>query len=182
MSVIAKFAVRGVSHFGTGQAVDLSCWCENDLMAAYATDEQDKLFTKYSPWGEMRVNTLEHFPLGKAGDEFGPASAFYVMCLSADEAGEIADAETRAFPGATTFLKAECKSLLHLAGDERVVEFRLSGKQPHRGVEGFAWKMAVNNPGATDQMKPGGVYWIAFYDTDRFDRNAAIRAAHGHDA
>lgn len=180
MSVIAKFATREVVQFGTGSLISLSCWCENDLMAAYATDEQDKLFTKYSPWGEMRINTFENNPLFHAHSDYNQASAFYVVLLSAAEAGEIGDTEARAFAGATIFAKVRCKSLTDFGGGTKNVEFTLTEKQPHRGVDGFNWKMAVDNPGASDQFKPGELYFMAFYDATKFTSREAIRAAHGH--
>lgn len=182
MSVIAKFATREIAHFGTGQLVSLSCWCENDLMAAYATDEQDKLFTKYSPWGEMRINTFENHPLFKAHSDYNQASAFYVVLLSEAEAGEIDANETQAFPGAEFFCRVRCYSVLDLGADSKNVEFKITEKQPHRGVDGFNWKMAVDNPGASDQFHPRADYFAAFYDATKFTSREAIRAAHGRGA
>lgn len=180
MSFIAKFSVRSVADFGTGKAVELGAFCENDLMLAYAPDHHDKLFTQYSPWGDMRVNASEHCEaFGKAGDEFGPASVFYIIAFSAEEVGEIDDIDTRAFPGASTFLKIRCKDVLHQAGNDRVVQFAIAEKQPHRGADGFAWKMACNNPLVNAQLVPGAIYWAAFYPADKFTVSTALAAAHG---
>ena len=38
--------------------------------------------------------------------------------------------------------------------------------------------MSVDNPGATNQFKPGTPYWIALYPAINFDRDGAIAAAH----
>lgn len=178
MSVIAKFVIRNTTQFGTGQLVELGCWCDNDLMTTYATSEQDKLFTKYSPWGEIRLNTPEHMIFGSAPEDMKPASAFYVMALNVSELDPIDDIDTKAFPGAAMFFKATCKSLTDLGAGTKNVEFRLHSAQPHRGALGFNWKMAVDNPGASDQFKPLEHYWIVFYRADKFDRDAAIAAAH----
>lgn len=70
MSVIAKLSIVKVTRFGTGTHVALNCVCANDLMAAYAESEEDRLFTRYSPWGEMTINQPDGFALGREGDVF----------------------------------------------------------------------------------------------------------------
>src|SRR6185369_7548856 len=56
MSVIAKLTVRSIVEFGTGTFVELGCIADNEMMAAYATSNEDKLFSKYSPWGEIKLH------------------------------------------------------------------------------------------------------------------------------
>lgn len=180
MSVIAKMSVRKVSQFGTGCMVELSCVCANDLMAAYATSEEDKLFTKYSPWGEMRINQPAGYALGADPDAYNPQASFYVMLLADDEAPE-----DKGFTGAYAVGRVSCASRTEFAGDSVHVEFRDCGHRhdeppPGRGIARLNWKMAVDNPGASNQFKPGRDYWIALYPETNFDRDAAIRAAHGH--
>jgi hypothetical protein len=188
MSVIAKLNVRSQTDFGTGRLIELSCVCENDLMAAYATTEEDRLFTKYSPWGEMKLSQPDGWALGngKTGDEFGPPPGFYVMALHESE-HELVPAPSESylpdanFPGASAWAFGYCHSILDLGGT-RHVEFRAgnAGTVKGRAVEKLNWKMAVDNPGASNQFKPGERYWIVLYAAEKFDRDAAIRAAHGH--
>lgn len=176
MSVIAKLLIRGVTPFGTGQLIELGCVCENDLMAAYATTEEDKLFTKYSPWGEMKLSQPAGYALGSPGDEFGPGAAFYAMVLSDAEAPE-----DRKFPGAYAWCPAKVVITDFGDGMAKRLEFINSGaNEHHRAVDRLNWKMSVDNPAATDQLKAGSGYWIALYPAPRFDRDSAIRMAHGH--
>ncbi len=188
MSVIAKLSIRAVTEFGTGNLVELSCICENDLMAAYATSEEDRLFTKYSPWGEMKLSQPAGWALGngKSGDQFGPAASFYVMALAEAEHEYVPASDDRFlpdtnFPGASAWIKAACHSVTDF-GSSRHVEFRggNGGAVKGKAVEKLSWKMSVDNPGASNQFKPGTDYFVVLYAADKFDRDAAIRAAHGH--
>lgn len=192
MSVIAKLMVRQVVDYGTGTFVELGCICENDLMASYATSESDKLFTKYSPWGEMRISQKAGWAVFWKPEEHveNPASvspkAFYVMLLTKDEAGA-----TPAFEEASAYLPVNCYSLTKFAGDGSRVEFREASRAAPASdaatwrdrscvVEKLSWKMQVDNPGAESQFEPGKLYWLAFYDAAKFGRDQAIRAAHGY--
>jgi hypothetical protein len=188
MSVIAKLQIRSTTDYGTGRLVELSCVCDNDLMAAYAGSEEDKLFTKYSPWGELKLSQPEGWTLGngKAADEFGPAPAFYVMALHESEHEYIpAPSESYRpdanFPGASAWVFGRCHVVSDFGGTCHV-EFRggNGGDIKGRAIEKLNWKMSVDNPGASNQFKPGQKYWIALYDASKFDRDGAIRAAHGH--
>jgi hypothetical protein len=188
MSVIAKMNVRGQTDFGTGRLVELGCVCENDLMAAYAKSEEDRLFTKYSPWGAMKLSQPPGWALGNAkeADDFSPAPAFYVMALHESEhkyVEPLGDGYTpdRNFPGASAWVFGVCHVVSNF-GSTAHVEFRgsNSGTGKGRAVEKLNWKMSVDNPGASNQFKPGERYWIVLYAAEKFDRDAAIAAAHGH--
>lgn len=194
MSVIAKLMVRNVAEFGTGRLVELGCICENDLMAAHAGSEEDRLFTKYSPWGELKLSQQPgHILQGtfewQPGD-IAPPPAFYVMALHESEYEHIAPdlgpdrdryAPDHNFPGAAAWAVGVCKSLTDFGGDSRRVEFQAGngGTIKGRGVDALNWKMSVDNPLASNQFKPGERYYFAFYEAVKFDRNAAIAAAHG---
>jgi hypothetical protein len=188
MSIIAKLMVRQVTSFGTGAFAELSCVCDNDLMAAYATSEEDKLFSRYSPWGEIRLHQRANWAVFVKDEQHVPAptppAAFYVMLLGEDEVGD--DAVER-FKRASAFLKVECHSKTKFAGDRSRVELREAGRKidpaDYRSREGvierMSWKMHVDNPPAEDQFVPGQRYWAAFYDAAKFDRDTTIAAAHG---
>lgn len=171
MSVIAKLNVLAVRSFGSGTLVEMGCICANDLMTAYAESEEDKLFTRYSPWGEAR------FQIGEDPINIVEQDQFYIMVLRADE-------RCNGFEGATYFAPARCLSLADFGdGQAKRVEFcsghrkevELSSK-----VTSFNWKMSVDNPLATDQFLPGkDDYWVALYPVSKFDRDQTIAAAHG---
>lgn len=177
MSVIAKLNIRASVAFGTGNLIELGCVCENDLMTAYATSEEDKLFSQYSPWGEMKLSQPAGFSLGSAPDPVGGAKAFYVMMLADSEV------EGGKFHGAVAFCRARLSLTDFGDGRDKIVEFHNDGdKADNLAVDRLFWKMSVNNPGALNQFKPGPGYWLAMYPADKFDRDDAIRAAHGHPA
>lgn len=188
MSVIAKMLVRGVTDFGTGRLVELGCVADNDMMAAYAKTEEDRLFTKYSPWGEMKISQPEGWALGDVGDPLfdKKPAAFYVMALHETE-HELVQGPSEAwrpdpnFPGASGWVFGRCHVVSDFGGTCHV-EFRggNAGTIKGRAIEKLSWKMSVDNPGASNQFKPGHNYWIVLYDASKFDRDATIRAAHGH--
>lgn len=176
MSVIAKLMVRNVVMFGKNRAVDLGCVCDNDLMYEYAGSEEDKLFTRYSPWGEMRLHQPEGWALASEGDQH-KGVGFYVMILAADEVDDIEQL------GAVAYAQLRVVSITDF-GDGQAQKLEMcDGWQrrnlPCRGIENFNWKMSVDNPAVIAQIKPGTeAYWIAFYPAD-LGRDGAIAKAHG---
>jgi hypothetical protein len=187
LSVIAKLIVRQSSNFGTGMLTELGCVCENDLMAAYAGSEEDRLFTKYSPWGEMRIHAgLSPAPKGKA---------VFAMLLQPEEIDRerleyALDLANHVHPGYWLFPKAAmaCEARIVSITDfgdnsAKTVEICSSydARKTSWNVDNFNWKMSVDNPPATAQFRPGvSGYWMALYPADEFTRDQAIRAAHGH--
>lgn len=189
MSVIAKLMVRGVVPFGAGgKLIELSCVCDNDLMAAYATTEEDKLFTKYSPWGEMRLHQPDGWSL--APHSYDPSDgmtvppAFYVMAINesehdlVEEAGHAFEPSAN-FPGASVWAMGVCYSVTDFGGTKQV-QFQANngGSVKGRAFEKLNWRMSVDNPAASGQFKPGERYFIVLYPAERFSRDQAIRAAH----
>ena len=170
MSVIAKMSVRSIDEFGSGRLITLGCVCENDLMAAYAGSEEDKLFTKYSPWGEIKLHQPQNFILSShEGD------AFYVILLRSSE--RVSDS----FEGAYAWGTAKVVSLTDFVDNQaKRVEISDGHRKDEQavGIASLNWKMSVDNPPATEQFKPGvDDYYIAFYPCEKYDRNAAIAAA-----
>lgn len=166
MSVIAKMNVQAARDFGNGGLVELSCICANDLMTAYAESHEDKLFTKYSPWGEARLHLQAGVSLPMVGDQF------YLMVLTPDEV------DGKAHVAAQYACPIQIMGVTDRGeGAAKMVEF--TGGMSPRGVANFSWKMSVDNPAATDQFKPGtSGYELGFYPVSKFDRDEAIAAAH----
>lgn len=200
MTVIAKLFVSRTTDFNTGSFVELSCICENDLMAAYATKDEDKLFTRYSPWGEIRLNQRAGWAVfTHEGEAHIPApggpKAFYAVMQPADQ---VEDASVR-FKRAAAFVKINCYSKSQFAQDGSRVELReiyswqkfvddlVPNQNGYRDwhrtraavIDKLSWKMQVDNPPAEAQFVPGSDYWLAFYDAGEFDMSAALAAAHG---
>jgi hypothetical protein len=171
MSVIAKVSIRGIHNYGSGSLVELGCVCENDLMAAYAGSEEDKLFTKYSPWGEVKLHQPAGWVLGKQGD------AFYVMI-----GNDLPEGVDLSFGDHIyAWSQAKVASITDFGDNQaKRVEIIDTGNQRGGAITSFNWKMSVDNPGATNQLEPGNSkYWVAFYPADQFNRDSAIAAFHG---
>lgn len=186
MSIIAKLMVRSVVNFGTGSFVEMSCIADNDLMAAYATKNEDKLFCRYSPWGEIRLNQRSNWAVFVKDEQHVEPpgyKAFYAVMVPTDQVSD----ET--FEGASAFVKINCYCKAGYAQDGSRVELReiygwsksaADDYSSRRNViEKLSWKMHVDNPPAEAQFVPGTDYWLAFYDADKFDMNAALIATHG---
>lgn len=168
MSVIAKMVVRNSHVFGVGSLAELSCLCDNDLMAEYATSEEDKLFTRYSPWGEIKLHL-------DSGWSLQQDQKYYVMVLAKDEIGESPK-------GAALFCELRVCSVTDF-GDGQARRLEMSDgwnkkNLPRRGIDHFNWKMSVDNPPVFDQLKAGSNdYWIAFY-REELGRDGTIQLAH----
>lgn len=171
MSMIAKLEVAAMRDFGSGQLIEMRCVCENDLMAAYAGSEEDRLFTKYSPWGEARVHTADSPTFGKimVGDKF------YVLMARGDEL-----ADENPMPGALMTVRARVAGITnHGSGMTETVDIANALPDKTSVITAFSWRMNVDNPAATGQLIPGrDDYRVGFFPASTFDRDGAIAAAH----
>ena len=197
MSVIAKLSVQTRADYGVGSYIHLNCVASNEVMAAYAGSEEGRLFSRYSPSGEIKINQAggwSVFPDPRPDEHvrYDPAKPwvppmFYVMLVGLDEV------ETPDFGDMITYTQAECYSVSRYAYDGSRVELRdvpgWAGKDIKREyrdragvIERLSWKMHVDNPGAEAQFKPGRKYWVIFYPVEQFTRDQAIARAHGQPA
>ena len=195
MSVIAKLSVQTRADYGTGSYIALNCVASNEVMAAYAGSEEDKLFSRYSPSGEIKINQAAGwsvFPDPRPDEHvtYDPNKPwqppmFYVMLIGLDEVAE------PNFGDMITYCQVECYSVSKYAYDGSRVELRdvpgWAGSEIKRDyrdrscvIDRLSWKMHVDNPAAEAQFVAGRKYWVAFYPVEKFDRDAAIAAAHGH--
>jgi len=193
MSVIAKLSVNAFAAFSTGSMVELSCVASNEVMAAYAGSEEDRLFSRYSPSGTIRLHQAANWAVftdpQTAYVERDPTQPwerpmFYVMLIGLDEA------EAPVFKD-VAYVQVECYSVSKYAYDGIRVELRdvRGWRDPEKAhshrdrgdaIEKLSWTMHVDNPPAEGQFVAGRKYWVAFYPVGQFDRDQAIRAAHGH--
>lgn len=178
MSVIAKLQIHKVTPFGTGQSVDLGCVASNDMMAGFdeGKSAEDKLFSTASPSGEMRLNLVAGFTLGRAYHDLGPwPDTYYAMIIFGDEADD------RPFELAAAVVEAKLYSVTEFGGTTIEVRFndRQGKTERTRGIDRLNWRMSVDNPAAQAQFKAGTPCVIAFYDArPDFGRDDAIRDAH----
>lgn len=196
MSVIAKLSVQNRAEFSTGSFVELNCVASNEVMAAYAGSEEDRLFSRYSPSGQIRLhqaagwavfeNPQTHYVERDPTQPYQPPM-FYVMLVGLDEM------EQPGFGDKIAYTQVECYNVSTYAYDGVRVELRdvRGWRDPEkiakeywrdRGgvVEKLSWTMHVDNPRAEGQFVAGRKYWVAFYPVSEFTRDEAIAAAHSH--
>lgn len=179
MSIIAKLSLNTVTDYGTGKHSALGCIAANETMGMYAGAEEDRCFSKATPWGEMNIVHPHGAQLAGQPCHVGNSPQFYVMLVAEDESFD------PYFPGAVAKVPVVCRSVTRFAYDGVRVEITEEipyGKKPYdvgaRNIERLNWRMQVDNPPAERQFVPGRKYWVAIYPTDHFDRDAAISAAH----
>lgn len=172
MSVIAKLNLAAVRPFGNGSLYELGCVCQNDLMAMYADSDEDKLFTNASPWGEARINTS----LPAAAAHPAQGSQFYAMLVHKDEPGFTTQPK-----GAFLVCPARISHVEDFGGTTKRVHICSTYDVPKDlALRNFSWSMSIDNPGASDQLKPGSDGWLfSLYPAGDFDKRTAIDAAHG---
>lgn len=183
MSVIAKMQLNGTLDFGSGSLSKLSCVCENDMMAAYAGANEDRLFTKYSPYGEMKLG--HGFKDRNGMPKFQPGHKFYVMVLKNEKVDGTLVLKKPSCPGAEHVHPARCHAV-HDFGTTKQVEVSHDGwpvsatsLAPEDRPGELHWRMSIDNPPAVAFFEPGHLgYWVAFYDADKFTSNEAIGDAH----
>jgi hypothetical protein len=159
-SVIAKFQIVSQRQFGEGQFLtSLSCVCENDLMAAYAGSEEDRLFTRYTGWGEAQVGAL----LGSGHCTKG--QKLYAVFLRSTEKPSC--------PRARKVVAAYVDEVANIGHDQGRVE--IAG----RDQVGLNCRMSIDNPPAVAFFEPKVYdYWVAFYCADELTRDEALADAH----
>jgi hypothetical protein len=161
-AVISKMKIKTVRSFGdSGMLTTLDCVCENDLMAAYAGAEEDRCFTKYSPWGEA---VLSKSLLSGNIDMMQGHPVYVVVTRRSDGfkcGGALAVIEARVecrtdYGGARSSVVEVCQSYC----GEKV---------------GFNMKTAIDNPPAVEFFELGSDnYRVAFYDAETFSRDTAL--------
>jgi hypothetical protein len=160
-AVIAKMQITGCRDFGkSGFLTTLNCVCENDLMAAYAGAEENRCFTKYSPWGEGQVGAA----LGSGNLDMFNGRQVYMVSVRGAERPKCKDA--------LLVVRARVHGITnHGDGQAQMVEVVQCGANE----PGLRWKMAIDNPPAVEFFVPGQTdYWVAFYAAEQHNRDTAL--------
>lgn len=163
MSVIAKIEVRGVDSSQYGHRIDAACVCENALMAGYAPENEDVLFTTASPWGEARI-TLQNDPNLIEGDKL------YVIFTRTPQ------------PKAMNFGKVRVSSITDYGGTSKkttIASAYRSGALEPEDFQYFVFHITIDNPKASSQFVAGDENWYAgIYRASLVSQSAAIELAH----
>lgn len=189
MSVIGKMSVNECPVFDAGQKVILGVVCEDVFMAHYHPENENVVFTKYSPSGEgqLHLATAQDFPKGKRsynqpnGDrvEYETACELYLIYIKQPDRPSI--------DGAAFFSKLRVASRTEYGGDSRTIELCNPYEYHHKDypfheieARQINLKLGIDNPFASDQFVPGeGGWWVVAYHADQMTKTEALARVHG---
>lgn len=181
MSVIGKMNVNSAQTFDKGQKVTLGVVCENEFMAHYHPENENVVFTRYSPSGsaelhfdkplEWHKKTIEH-----NGQTWEVQGELYLIYLRQKERPNT--------EGAMWFSALRCVSRTEYGSDMKTFEFCnpyrdrneiLDPREPRL----IHIKLGIDNPGASDQFEPGtDGWWVVAYSTNELSQHEALKLAH----
>lgn len=188
MAVIAKMNVSSVKPFPQG-AVELfmQCVCENGLMAHYAPENEDAVFTKYSPTGSCKVTLDAGRDVPEKVESAGQGQVYVLFhdvedvpafddclfgmlarCAHVDDYGT----SKRVFLGAAAPLWDQDGRKLIPLPDSIIPENRVATKG-----SGFSYEITIDNPAASIQYRPLSLYWVSFYDASKLTMSEALSLA-----
>lgn len=186
MAVIAKMNVNLDKEFPVGvHELSLTCVCENGLMAHYSPENEDAVFTKYSPSGNCKVQVGEGVALPtKVETAHGTAHGqVYVLFHDLDD--------VPSFDGCLFGLLARCghvddwgtskKVFLGAAAplweNGRMIELPEIPIPAGKCTKSFEYDITIDNPAASVQYKPLGLYWVTVYDAATLSMDEVLRLA-----
>jgi hypothetical protein len=187
MSVIGKMNLRGEKTFETGQAVTLGVVCENAFMSHYNPQNENVVFTRYSPSGEaeLHFDVPQEWPTKTMSyaeaatgtvKEYEVPGECYLIYLRQAERPDVSRAKF--------FSPLRCNSRTDFGSDLRTFEFvgpylgrdaRLDPKQPRR----ISIKLGIDNPCASSQFEPGtDGWWVVAYSAAEMSMDEALSLVH----
>lgn len=186
MSVIGKMTVRAAETYDKGQKVTLGVVCENEFMAHYHPENENVVFTRYSPSGEAQLHlhvpidlepTDFEFPIGDGKTAWGKKPVeLYLIYLK--------QLEQPSLDGAAFFAKLRVVSVTDFGGTSKQVELcndyasgpYLLGENESRQIN---LKLGIDNPAAADQFVPQDTgWWVVAYRADQMTQREALALAH----
>jgi hypothetical protein len=173
--------VRAAETYDKGQKITLGVVCENEFMAHYHPENENVVFTRYSPSGEgqLHLNVPVDFPdvPWSSGDYSGTkACELYLVYLK--------QLEMPSIDGAAFFAKLKVASVTDYGGTSKMVELcndyasgpMLLGENESRMIN---LKLGIDNPAASDQFTPGETgWWVVAYRADQMTQAEALALAH----
>lgn len=179
MTVICKVTVDEVRSFGEEKLVKTNCVAENEVMAMYNKDDEDKLFTQASPSGSADFVVSSYLPVPESAG--WPHPKLYLVFLKAEEKPE--------FKNALFFAPVMVKSITDYGGTSKQVDITTYYGHGAPAEEAFKdrvdyarrfnHRIMIDNPGAFDQFKPGERgWWVAGYECEKHTMHEALADAH----
>lgn len=185
MSVIGKMQVQKAETYDKGQNVELSVVCADNLMAHYHPENEDVVFTRYSPSGSGTLHfdvpiDLPNVPTTFTADgeerSYEKPCELYLIYMRQPERPNI--------EGAAFFAQLRCNSRTEYGSEYRLTEL-CSIYHPSEHV--FApnearlanLKLGIDNPPASNQFEPGtDGWWVVAYRADLITEAEALALAH----
>jgi hypothetical protein len=185
MSVIGKMSVQSEktfdnSQYDRGHRVTFNVVCENQFMAHYHPENENVVFTKYSPSGSAELHFDKPIVIPKKIVEYDGKThevngEVYFVYLRQEERPQLENA--------VFFSPLKCYSRTEYGTDLVTVELshnhysdrNLDAKQPRR----ISIKLGIDNPGASNQFEPGtDGWWVVAYSANDMSTNEALALAH----
>lgn len=178
MSVICKVCIDEVRSFGEEKLIKTTCVADNEVMAMYNKDDEDKLFTQASPSGSADFVVSSDLP---TPNQTYPKPRLYLVFLKAEEKPE--------FANAFAFAPVKVHSITDYGGTSKQVDIatywgtQAKADEQFRNHPGYAKKfnhrIMIDNPGAFDQFKAGDPgWWVGVYDCEKHTMHEALADAH----
>jgi hypothetical protein len=185
MSVIGKMNLESEQEFNNrydkGYRITLRVVCENQFMAHYHPENENVVFTKYSPSGSAELHMDKPINLPKKtvehdGRTWEVPGELYMVYLRQKERPQI--------DNALFFSPLKCYSRTEYGTDLVTVELqspylsqsdKVEEKQPCR----ISIKLGIDNPGASNQFEPGtDGWWVIAYSATELSTTEALALAH----
>jgi len=178
MSVICKVYITTRKPIADGkELITCNCVAENEVMAAYNPDAEDKLFSRYSPSGSAEFvldqSSATQLPqgLGLYQDKL------YLMFIQSGERPTLNKAIATA--------SLQVRSCTDFGGTSK--QFDLVANYVDRDrplvwpqIAQFMHRIMIDNPRAAEQFKPGDKdWWVGVYDASKHSMNEVVELAHG---
>lgn len=175
MSVICKVSISEIRDFGKDRLVRTQCVAENEVMAAYNPDEEDKLFSQYSPSGsaDFIIDQSINIPQVLVAH----SEKLYLMFVQQDNAPTFSDA--------ICYARLSVRSATDFGGTSK--QFDLStfyNSKPQQNTDSkwlsqFSHRIMIDNPLAANQFKPSeNNWWVGIYDASKHTMHEVIADAH----
>jgi hypothetical protein len=181
MSVIGKMNLQSEKTFDKGQKVTLGVVCENAFMAHYHPENENVVFTRYSPSGqaEMHFDLPMEWPTKTVTHEdrsWEVSGEFYLIYVR--------QAERPNTDGALFFSALRCASRTEYGSDLKTIELcnpygsynaKLAPNEPRL----INIKLGIDNPAAADQFEPGtDGWWVVGYSANDVTMDEALALVH----
>lgn len=181
MSVICKVYVSEVRPFGEEKLIKTSCVADNEVMAMYNKDDEDKLFTTASPNGSADMVVSSHLPVR---DPSYPYDKWYLMFVKS-EGWEVPFTPCKVL----AFAPVKVHSITDYGGTSKQVDISTylgigntvdSEFVSQLGyMKRFHHRIMIDNPAAFEQFKAGEQgWWVGVYPCDQFTMHEAVEDAH----